>query len=232
MLPFLLRCLACLLIVSYALPAAAKPAKKAPPPPETVVLDADGEEEEPAKEPAQPAGKASGKAPAAPPPAPEEVEDDEEKASSGTESAGIECAPAISEIETRRQLPLSCTVTKQGIDQIELRYKAPGRKKWTKVRLRKTGTEFVGDIPCMAITRVGVLRLSIVGMDADGAEHFRPALGQRDSDRPAGLPGRDVDHDAHAGRLGPADHAGLVLGQARIVEMAVAVDDHAASGST
>ena len=34
------------------------------------------------------------------------------------------------------------------------------------------------------------------------------------------------------GSLRPLDHAGLVLGEARIVEVAVAVDDHAASGST
>ena len=36
----------------------------------------------------------------------------------------------------------------------------------------------------------------------------------------------------HAGGLRPLDHAGLVLGEARIVEVAVTVDDHAASGST
>ena len=35
-----------------------------------------------------------------------------------------------------------------------------------------------------------------------------------------------------AGRLGTRDHPGLVLGQARVVEVAMAVDDHAASGST
>ena len=198
MLLFLLRCLACLLIVFQALPAAAKPpAKKATPAPETVVLDADDDEETPAKPaPASKAAAAPPAAAAAPAPAPEEVEDDEEKASSGTESAGIECAPAISEIETRRPLPLSCTTTKQGIDQIELRYKSPGRKKWTKLRLRKSGNEFVGDIPCMAITRVGVLRLSIVGMDADDKQVARIGgvniqVVEASNQPPPALPGRE-----------------------------------------
>ena len=51
---------------------------------------------------------------------------------------------------------------------------------------------------------------------------------------PTGQPARlarDVDHALDARRRGPRDHAGLVLGEARVVEVAVAVDDHAASGS-
>ena len=72
----------------------------------------------------------------------------------------------------------------------------------------------------------------LVRVDADGAEDLGPALGEGDADRPAGALGGDVDHAADAGGLRPLDHAGLVLGEARIVEVAVAVDDHAASGST
>ncbi|MFZ5897481.1 MAG: hypothetical protein ACOY0T_40900 [Myxococcota bacterium] len=197
---FMLRCLACLLVLMQALPAAAKPAPKQPPAPAPVVLDADDEEEpEAAPGPAGKAPKATAKpaaAPPPPPPKPEEVEDEEEKSGNGTESAGIECVPAISEIEVRRPLPLSCTVTKQGIFQVELRYKAPGRKKWTKLLLRKSGSDYTGDIPCMALTKPGVLRLSIVGMDADEKQVARIGgvaiqVVEASNQPPPALPGRE-----------------------------------------
>ncbi|MGC4088474.1 MAG: hypothetical protein QM756_11370 [Polyangiaceae bacterium] len=195
-------------------PAAAKPVAPAP-----VVLDADEEDEAPTPPPAPAKGAAPAKAapatpapkpaaaapaaaakPAAPAAAPaaEEVGDEEESAAdaSGTESSGIECVPAISEIEVRRPLPLSCTTTKPGIDQVELRYKAPGRKKWTKLLLRKSGDDFNGDIPCMALTKHGVLRLSIVGMDADDKPLARISgvniqVVEASNQPPPALPGRE-----------------------------------------
>ncbi len=177
MLLVLLRCLACLLIIFQALPAAAKPKHR--PAPEKVVLEEEPEASpppskrtkapkrapEPAPEPEPEPEPAPAPPPPPPPPPPQAVEEEEDESTNGNESSGIECAPAISEIETRRPLPLSCSVTKKEIDQIELRYKAPGKKKWTKVRLRKQNGEFLGDIPCMVLTHAGVLRLSIVGLD-------------------------------------------------------------------
>jgi hypothetical protein len=147
MLLVVLRCLACLMLVFTTLSASAKPKAK-PAPTETIQLDED---------PPAPA------APAAPP---AQVEVDEEE-NEGTGSVGIECAPAISEVETRRQIPFSCSVTKDDVEEVEIRYKAPGRKKWTKLRLRKSGTEYVGDIPCNALTKRGILKLSVVGLDGD-----------------------------------------------------------------
>jgi len=159
--PSMLRCLACLLLILQALPAVAKPPPKRPAP-ATVVLEAE-DEEPPAPPPA-----AARPATPPPPPPPQEVEPEEDEAEAGSsQSAGIECVPAISEIEVRRPLPFSCAVTKKGIDQVELRYKAPGHKKWTKVRFKRTGQEFSGEIPCTALTHIGVLQLSIVGMDAN-----------------------------------------------------------------
>jgi hypothetical protein len=92
---------------------------------------------------------------------------DSEGDEGGTESTGIECLPAISEVETRRPIPFSCSVTKDDVENVELRYKAPGRKKWTKLRLRKAGKDWTGEIPCMALTKRGALKLSIVGLDSD-----------------------------------------------------------------
>ena len=79
---------------------------------------------------------------------------------------------------------------------------------------------------------VEALLAGLVRVDADGAEHLGPALGQGDADGPARALGGDVDHSADAGRLGPLDHPGLVLGEARVVEVAVAVDDHACTFGT
>ena len=132
MLQLLLRCLACLSLALFTLPAAAK----APPKAEAAeAIDADAGDE----------GEEGG----------------------GNESAGIECLPAISEVETRRPIPFSCSVTKEGVDNVELRYKAPGRKKWTKLRLRKAGKDWTGEIPCLALTKRGTMKLSIVGLDSD-----------------------------------------------------------------
>ncbi|HET9930649.1 MAG TPA: hypothetical protein VFQ35_08175 [Polyangiaceae bacterium] len=209
MLLVLLRCLACLLIIFQALPAAAKPKHR--PAPEKVVLEEEPEEAaappkrstktkrapqpqpepEPEPEPAPPPAP-----PPPPPPPPQAVEEEEDESTSGNESSGIECAPAISEIETRRPLPLSCTTTKKEVAQIELRYKAPGRKKWTKVRLRKQNGEFVGDIPCSALPKAGVLRLSIVGMDGNDKPVARIGgvqiqVVEATNQPPPALPGRE-----------------------------------------
>jgi hypothetical protein len=132
MLQLLLRCLACLTLALFTLPAAAKAPPKAD---AAEAMDADAGDE----------GDEGG----------------------GNESAGIECLPAISEVETRRPIPFSCSVTKEGVDNVELRYKAPGRKKWTKLRLRKTGKDWTGEIPCLALTKRGTMKLSIVGLDSD-----------------------------------------------------------------
>jgi hypothetical protein len=188
MLHLLLRCLACLLVALTTFSAAAKaPAKAKPAPaPAPVVLDADDDEAPPA--PAPP--------PAAAPAAAADADDSDEEGSEGTQSAGIECVPAISEIEVRRPLPFSCSVTKEGVDQVELRYKAPGRKKWTKVRFRRSGQDYTGEIPCTALTRHGTLRLSLVGLDADDKPLARIggvqiAVVEASNQPPPALPGRE-----------------------------------------
>ncbi len=140
MLLAVLRCLACLMLVFTTLSASAKPRHR--PPAETIELD-----EEPAR------GAAD-----------DSSDDDEGGSSNG--GVGIECAPAISEVETRRQIPFSCSVTKDAIERVEIRYKAPGRRKWTKIHLRKSGDEYTGDIPCNALTKRGTLKLSVVGLDS------------------------------------------------------------------
>src|SRR6476469_1529767 len=147
----LLRWLACVLVTLIAGTTWAKaPAKAAAPPaPQTIELDED--------EPAPPAKAAPTKgasktapakaapAPAAAPPATVDIEDGDEDDGGGS-SAGIECVPAISEVETRRTIPFSCAVTNDAVEDVELRYKAPGKKKWTKTRFRKSKDEFVGEI--------------------------------------------------------------------------------------
>jgi hypothetical protein len=78
---------------------------------------------------------------------------------------------------------------------------------------------------------VETLLAGLVRVDAHRADDLGPALGEFDADRPAVALRSDVDHEAHARRASAGDHPGLVLGEARVVEVAVAVDDHAASGS-
>jgi hypothetical protein len=70
--------------------------------------------------------------------------------------------------------------------------------------------------------------VGLVGMDADGGPDVALALGKADHLVPFGLAGRDVEHRADAGRPSPLQHRLLLLDQALVVEMAMAVGEHSA----
>src|SRR5688500_785724 len=69
----------------------------------------------------------------------------------------------------------------------------------------------------------------LVRMDPDRGPDVALALGEADHLVPFGLAGRDVEHRADARRPGAGEHRLLLLDQALIVEMAMAVGEHGAS---
>lgn len=86
-------------------------------------------------------------------------EEEDEESEAPVDAGGLECSPAVSEVETRRPIPISCGVTREGVSSIEIRYKTPGKRKFTRLVLSKTGTEWTGEIPCGATTKTGELKL-------------------------------------------------------------------------
>ena len=105
-------------------------------------------------------GGSGGAAPA------KEPEDDEP--SGGADVPGsMECSPEVSEVQTRRPIPVSCT-TDEDATKAELRYKEFGGEGWQTLKMTKSGDEFRAQIPCTATANVGALRFYVVAKDSSG----------------------------------------------------------------
>src|SRR5688500_2239915 len=77
------------------------------------------------------------------------------------------------------------------------------------------------------------MRVSLVRVDADARPHVVVALGGGEDLAPLRLPGGDVEETGDATGTGVVEHLRLALGEAGVIEMAVAVDQpHAASSSS
>ncbi|MEZ4225286.1 MAG: hypothetical protein R3B13_30320 [Polyangiaceae bacterium] len=86
----------------------------------------------------------------------------------GEDVAGeMECEPQVTEVETRRAVPLTCTTEEDAV-KAELRYKEFGGEKWKTVKMKKRGDFFQGEVPCDATMLAGTLRLYVRAQDAAG----------------------------------------------------------------
>lgn len=113
------------------------------------------------------------------------------------EPGGLECSPAVSEIETRRPIPISCAVTRAGTSRIELRYKPPGETQFSELMLIKEGEEWIAEIPCSATAKAGELTLSLTARSAENRAVSRIdgvsfQLVESTEEAPPALPGRDA----------------------------------------
>ena len=68
----------------------------------------------------------------------------------------------------------------------------------------------------------------VVRMNADGAINVFVGLGDRPDPVELGQPGADGHHMPDAGGFGALEHGRQLFGEVRIVQMAVAVDEHKA----
>lgn len=75
----------------------------------------------------------------------------------GAVPGGMTCTPDVTEMQTRRPVPVSCS-SDAGAASVELRYKAFGEQKWAKVPLVKDGDYWQAQIPCEATADAGALR--------------------------------------------------------------------------
>jgi hypothetical protein len=85
------------------------------------------------------------------------------------EGNGVTCTPAVTEVETRRNIPVQCQVDEE-VTSVELRYKAFGAETWKSVKMEHKGQSFRAQIPCDATQTAGVLKLYVHGKNATGAD--------------------------------------------------------------
>ncbi len=93
-------------------------------------------------------------------------------AANGAEEApsgnGLTCTPVVTEVQTRRPIPVQCTSDEE-VTSLELRYKPFGAEAWKTLRMEHKGDSFRAQIPCDATTISGTLKLYVTGKDASGA---------------------------------------------------------------
>lgn len=86
----------------------------------------------------------------------------------GEDAAGeMDCVPKLTEVQTRRPIPISCT-TEEEATKAELKYKEFGGEQWKTVKMSKKGDAFQAEIPCSATQLAGTLRFYIRAQDASG----------------------------------------------------------------
>jgi hypothetical protein len=87
-------------------------------------------------------------------------------ASSGGGLGTLDCTPKVSELQTRRPVPVSCSGG-EGAKKAELRYKA-GRGSWKTLKMKKKRGAFQATIPCEGLGRPGSLQYFVRMKDAAG----------------------------------------------------------------
>lgn len=101
--------------------------------------------------PAEPAGEPAAAEPAAP------------------AADGLDCTPDVTEVETRRAIPVQCTSDAE-VTNLELRFKPFGSETWKSLRMERKGKSFRAQVPCDVTQTTGVFRLYVRGKDATGDE--------------------------------------------------------------
>ncbi|MCA9631754.1 MAG: hypothetical protein KC766_29070 [Myxococcales bacterium] len=82
-------------------------------------------------------------------------------------AGAMDCQPRITEVDTRRPIPISCT-SEEDATAAELKYKEFGGEKWVTLKMQKKGDAFVAEIPCTATQVVGALKFYVRARDAAG----------------------------------------------------------------
>ena len=125
----------------------------------------------------------------------------------------IDCFPELTEVETRRPIPLACTIDKP-VSSMELRYRPPGEQ-WKTAPLKKVGDEWRTDIPCAATAKTGELELTVTARSkksktAGKLDPIKVKLVNTTSQAPPSLPGQE----APARCFEPGECPGDMLGTA------------------
>lgn len=109
--------------------------------------------------------------------------------------APVECMPELTEVETRRPIPLACTIASKSVTGMELRYRPPGDQ-WKTLAMKKQGEEWLAEIPCSATVKAGTFEFSInarnkKGKSAGKLEPVTVKLMESTSEPPPAIPGQE-----------------------------------------
>jgi hypothetical protein len=109
--------------------------------------------------------------------------------------APVECMPELTEVETRRPIPLACTIASKSVTAMELRYRPPGDQ-WKTLAMKKEGEEWIAEIPCSATVKAGTFEFSInartkKGKTAGKLDPVTVKLMESTSEPPPSIPGQE-----------------------------------------
>jgi len=82
---------------------------------------------------------------------------------------GLECTPSVTDIETRRKIPVQCQSDEE-VATMEVKYKAFGSETWKTLPMQKKGDVFRATIPCDATGIAGTLRVYVRAKDTSGEQ--------------------------------------------------------------
>jgi hypothetical protein len=80
---------------------------------------------------------------------------------------GMQCTPVVSEVQTRRPIPVACS-TDQPATRAELKYREFGSTQWNTVQMGSAGGKWLGTIPCSATDLQGKLSWYVNAIDQSG----------------------------------------------------------------
>lgn len=134
---------------------------------------------------------------------------------------GLDCTPAVTEVETRRPIPVQCKSDEQ-VTSVELRYKPFGDDTWKTVKMERKGKSFRGQIPCDATQTVGTLKLYVNGKDPQGeavvswgskTQPIEIQLAEQSSEEPPSFDDADAPARCAAKEICPPDFPGCDSGK-------------------
>jgi len=97
------------------------------------------------------------------------MEDIRDRAAQPEVVSGITCSLEAAEVETQRPIPISCAVG-AGAATVALSYRHESSETWKNVPLTKSGSRWVGEIPCADTKQIGVVSYRVRGVDGQGKE--------------------------------------------------------------
>jgi hypothetical protein len=99
------------------------------------------------------------------------------------EAPGLICTPKVTEVETRRAIPVECRSEREAAS-LELRFR-PAGEEWQSLKMTRKDDSFRAEIPCDKTHVSGPLKLFVRAKDASGDEVAR--WGTKDSPIQIGL---------------------------------------------
>ncbi len=138
-----------------------------------------------------------------------------------TAGNGLTCTPSVTEVETRRAIPVQCKSDEE-VTSLELRYKSFGADTWKTVRMERKGASFRGQVPCDATQTSGVLKIYVQGKDAKGEtvsnwgnknEPIELQLAEESSAEPPSFDDQDAPARCAAKEICPPDFPGCDSGK-------------------